>query len=132
MDTKMNTTKHMRIAGILQTLQSLMFSTFGIWYVILYIQDLQKGSHTFEFQMALLLAFLVFIGICQLWFGISLAMQKGWTKRIGGYICCIPSLIFSTPPVIVGAYTIWVLVQVRKGGFREPSIEHEALGAIGK
>jgi len=110
----MKSSKHMIVAGALQVAQSFMLLVFGSIYTILYIRDLQEGSHDFELTLFLMLALALFIGICQLWFGISLAMQKRWTTRRIGFICCAPSLIGSYPPVILGAYTIWVLVQAKK------------------
>ena len=109
----MKWSKHLKIAGALQIAHSFMLIPFAVIYVILYIRDLQEGSHTFELLMALILALALFVGVCQLWFGISLAMQKRWTTGVVGYICCGPSLIFF-PPLIIAAYTIWGLVQTNK------------------
>lgn len=110
----MKSSKHMIVAGALQVVQSLTLLVFGTLYVILYIRDLQEGSQDFELTMFLFLTLALFVGVCQLWFGISLAMQKRWTRRRVGFICCAPSLIGSYPPLILGAYTIWVLVQANK------------------
>ena len=109
----MKSSKHMIVSGALQVVQSFMLLGFGTIYIILYIRNLQEGSQDFELTMFLILALALFAGVCQLWFGISLAMQKRWTTRRIGFICCAPSLI-NYPPVILGAYTIWVLVKTNK------------------
>ena len=93
----MKASKHMIVAGALQVVQSFMLLVFGTIYIILYIRDLQEGSQDFESTMFLMLALALLVGVCQLWFGISLAMQKRWTTRRNGFICCAPSLIISYP-----------------------------------
>ena len=105
----MKTSKHLKIAGALQIVQSLGLLQFGL-YVIPYILEIQEGSQTLDDSM-LILAPLLFVGACQFWFGIALIRQKQWVKGVRGFLCCAPSLF---PPVILGAYTIWVLVQANK------------------
>lgn len=131
-ETEMTANKHMKIAGILQIVTSLMSLPFGIMYVVLYIRDIQEGTYTYEFQMALLLALILFMAACPLWFGIAILMKKRWVTRVPGFLCCIPSLFFFTIPLVAGVYTIWVLIRIRRVGSREPSTEHEALGASGR
>lgn len=111
----MKTNAHLRIAGILQIAQSLMILPFSIMYVVLYIQDLREGTHTFALHMALILAIILIAASCQLWLGISLIMKKQWTTRVWGFICCAPGLIAFPQGTLIGAYTIWVMVQVRRG-----------------
>lgn len=114
----MKYSKHLKIAGALQIVQTSMGLLFGIMYVILYVLNIQEGSQRFELQMALLLAFLLLIGIGPLWFGISLVMQKPWTTRVWGFVCCAPSL-FSFP-MLIGAYTLWVMIMVRQANAKAP------------
>jgi hypothetical protein len=127
---KMEASKHLRIAGALQIVQSLTSLPFGVIYVVLYIRDLQEGSHTFEFLMALILALAIFIGLCQLWFGSSLAMQKRWTTRVWGFICCAPGLIMF--PMLFSAYTLWVLIMVNQKETCSSSAENDDQGAMKK
>ena len=120
----MKSSKHMIVAGALQVVQSFMLLGFGTIYIILYIRDLQEGSQDFELTMFLILALALFVGVCQLWFGISLAMQKRWTKRVWGFICCVPGLFH---PILFSAYTLWVLIMVRREDAKvtEPPLSRE-------
>jgi hypothetical protein len=118
----MKTSKHLKIAGALQIVQSLTLLPFGAIYIILCIRDLQESPKTFVLFMALIIALSLFVGVCQLWFGISLAMQKRWTTRVWGFICCVPGLI--SFPMLFSAYALWVLIMVRREGAKvtEPAI----------
>jgi hypothetical protein len=53
-------------------------------------------------------------GVVQIWFGISLIMQKQWTSQIAGFIiCAIFGLVGIPVGTVVNGYTLWVLIMVR-------------------
>lgn len=106
--------KHLRIAGALQIVQAITFSLIGVLYVIFGFLDVQASpkdaSEHFVLLLTLILAVALFVGVWQLWFGISLARQKPWITRVWGFICCVPSL--ASFPHLIGAYTLWALIRV--------------------
>ena len=104
--------KHLKIAGALQIVQALMTLAFSILYIIILIGELQEGSQALDARM-LILVLLFFVGVCQLWFGISLITQKRWTTRLGGFIFCALGLPGFPVGTAISGYTIWVLIMVR-------------------
>jgi len=108
----MNISKHLKIAGALQVVQGLYVSVFSILYIIILIRKLQEGSQTLDDRMWIL-GFLLLVGVCQLWFGISLAMQKRWTTRVVGFIFCALGLAGFPVGTAISGYTLWVLIMVR-------------------
>jgi len=114
----MKSSKHMKIAGALQLLQGIQSLLFGAYGALPIILGLQGGSNDlaemFEFLPTLILAIIILAGTVQTWFGIALIKQRQWVTRPAGFICCVPSFFPATPPVLVGVYTLWVLVQINK------------------
>ena len=112
----MNTSKHMKIAGVLQLVQSLPFLLGGILYTFALIYDLQAGKHEWNesWGFFLILAVLIFLGVCQVCFGVSLTMQKQWATRVAGFICCAIGLPFIPGGTAISGYTLWVLIMVRR------------------
>jgi vacuolar-type H+-ATPase subunit I/STV1 len=111
----MNTSKHMKIAGVLQLLQGLLFLLGGTLYTIALISDLQTGVHELNdsWSFFLVLAVALFMGTCQVCFGLALVMRKQWATRVSGFICCAIGLPFIPFGTAISAYTLWVLIMVR-------------------
>ena len=111
----MNTSKHIKIAGVLQLVHGLPFLLGGILYTFALIYDLQAGKHEWNESWGdfLILAVLIFLGVCQVCFGVSLTMQKQWATRIAGFICCAIGLPVIPVGTAISGYTLWVLLQVK-------------------
>jgi hypothetical protein len=107
----MKWSKHLKIAGALQIVQSLTLIPGTGSYIIWCFRDIHESPPAFALFIILIIALVLFIGVCQLLFGISLIMQKRWTTRRWGLICCAPGLI--SFPMLFSAYTLWVLIMVR-------------------
>lgn len=107
--------KHLKIAGALQIALGLLTLIPGAFYVAEIIQNPQvfEGDGLAGLILvALFFAFCFLSGGAQVWFGCALARQKQWTTNVGGFICC--ALGFLNPlGIVISAYTLWVLVQVR-------------------
>jgi vacuolar-type H+-ATPase subunit I/STV1 len=106
----------MKIAGVLQLVQGLPFLLGGILYTCALIRDLRAGLHEWNESRAffLILAFLLFLGVCQVCFGFSLTMQKQWATRVAGFICCSLGFVFFPFGTAISGYTLWVLLQMKK------------------
>ena len=111
----MNTSKHMKIAGVLQLVQSLPFLLGGILYTFALIYDLQAGKHEWNesWGVFLILAVCLFLAVCQVWLGLSLVMQKQWVTRVAGFLCCAIGFLFFPLGTAISGYTFWVLIMVR-------------------
>ena len=111
----MNTSSHMMIAGVLQLVQGLPFLLGGILYTFALIYDLQAGKHEWNesWRFFLILAVLIFLGVCQVCMGLALTMQKKWATRVAGFICCSIGLLFIPVGTAISGYTLWVLLQVK-------------------
>ena len=111
----MNLTKHLKIAGALQLVQGLPFLLGGILYTIALIRDLQTGLHELNESgsIILILTIALFIGVCQVCFGLSLVMQKQWVTRVAGFLCCTIGLLFFPLGTAISGYIFWVLLQVK-------------------
>ena len=108
----MNISKHLIIAGALQAGLGMLLLP-GVLYVIQYILEIQEGSQALDGWMMLIVALIPLYGACQLWFGISLIMQKQWTTRIVGFIFCALGLLIFPVGTAISVYTLWVLIMVR-------------------
>jgi hypothetical protein len=104
----------MKIAGVLQIIQSFMLLQFSVLFVVRVILDLREGSIPLSEHLELIpllaLALTLVIGACQIWFGICLTKQRPWTTRVWGFLCCAPGLFVF--PIVFSAYTLWVLIWV--------------------
>jgi vacuolar-type H+-ATPase subunit I/STV1 len=111
----MKQSRHLKIAGVLQLVQGVPLLLGGILYVFALIRDLQTGVHELNESgsIILILAVCLFIGVCQVCFGLSLTMQKQWTRRVAGFICCALGLVFFPFGTAISGYTLWVLIMVR-------------------
>jgi hypothetical protein len=116
-----NVSKHLKIAGYLQIVQGLFDSVFSILYIIILIRELQEGSPAFDGRM-LSFAFTLLVGVCLLWFGISLVMQKRWTTRVWGFIFCAPGLIAFPVGTAISGYALWVVIRGEDAKVTEPAI----------
>jgi uncharacterized membrane protein len=117
----MNTGKHLKIAGALQFVPGSMWLLFGSFAVVRIILDLLAGSQELSEMLdplTLLISPIIILGgVVQIWFGISLIMQKQWTSQIAGFIiCAIFGLVGIPVGTVVNGYTLWVLMQVKKEG----------------
>jgi hypothetical protein len=106
----MKQSRHLKIAGVLQLVQGVPLLLGGILYVFALIRDIHESPPAFALFIVLIIALALFVGVCQLWFGISLVMQKRWTTRVWGFVCCALGLI--SFPMLFSAYTLCVLILV--------------------
>ena len=110
----MDASKHLKIAGALQIVLSLPQLLIGVFFIIMHILYLQEeGLHAFELYMLFTLSIMPFAGACLLWFGISLVMQKQWTRGVVGLIICALGLVSFPLGTAISGYTLWVLLQVK-------------------
>ena len=114
----MKTDRHMKIAGVLQMVQSIPLLLFGGYYIISIIQAFLNDSQGWGelpevILMILAIAFIFVYGVVLAWFGYSLIMQKQWTTRVGGLLCSIAGCLLF--PHIISIYTLWVWLQANKG-----------------
>ncbi len=90
----MKSNKHLKIAGVLQVAQSIPLLLMGAMAVVMTISELwadeKELGEIFEFLPTLMLVLILLGGGVMVWFGISLAMEKQWTRRVWGYVCCVP------------------------------------------
>ena len=113
----MTTSKHLTIAGVLQLVQSIPLLLFSAYYIAEIILVLRDGSQELGelsegiFMLSLFAVILLAEGAV-VWFGIALIKQKQWTRRVGGFVCCVPGLL--SMPIVISVYTLWALVQMNK------------------
>jgi hypothetical protein len=112
-ENTMKRSKHIIIAGALQVAQSLTLITGAGRYIFIYICQLQEGSQTLDDRMVIL-ALILLYGACLLWFGISLLLQKQWTRQVAGIICCALGLVVFPIGTAISGYTFWVLLQANR------------------
>ena len=105
----MNSGKHLKIAGILQFVPGIMWLRFGSLACIdLWIKEV-------DLLTLLIAPFIVLGGALQIWFGLSLIMQKQWTSRIAGFIICAIFGLLGIPiGTVVNGYTLWTLMRISK------------------
>ena len=108
----MERSKHLKIAGALQIVQSFTLIAFASRYLIPYVRELQEGSQALDDRM-LILALILLCGACQLWFGISLIMQKQWTTHVVGFIFCALGFLGFPVGTAISGYTLWAVIVVR-------------------
>jgi hypothetical protein len=113
----MNASTHLKISGVLQIVQGVMMLLFGAYGVVgnffnsPWPDSLEPGELSEIIYIILIIACIFLAGGLQVWFGRSLVMQKQWTTRVGGFICCIPGLC--SWPFLISVYTLVVLVMVQ-------------------
>ena len=109
----MTVSKHLKIAGVLQIVQSIPLLLFSAYYIAEILLGPQELGELSEIIFMLSLFVLIFLcGGVVVWFGIALIKQKQWTRRVGGFICCVPGLL--SMPIVISVYTLWVLVRMNK------------------
>jgi hypothetical protein len=122
----MNISKHLKIAGVLQVIQGIMMLLFGLYGVFGNFFNPWADSPEWEFskstRIILMLTLIFLFGGIQTWFGFSLARQRQWTTRVGGFICCVLGF-FSFPPVFsLYAFVVLLLVNKAKTRVTEPPL----------
>ena len=125
----MNTSRHLKIAGVLQMVQGIMMLLFGVFGAVGNFfnprADSQELGELSEVIFIILILACIFLaGAIQAWFGISLAMQKRWTTRIGGFIFCALGLPGFPVGTAISGYTLWVLIMVRGENAKVTEPEH--------
>ena len=115
----MNTGKHLKIAGVLQIVHGIILFLFGIYGVVGNFfnprsDSLEAGELPEVILIILILTAIFLAGGVQVWFGRSLVLQKQWTARVGGFILCVVSALHGgLEGIVIGGYTLWVLIMVR-------------------
>jgi hypothetical protein len=108
-EDQMNPSKHLKIAGTLQFVPGIMWLGFGS------LANINQWINGKDLLTSLIAPIIVLGGGLQIWFGISLIMQKQWISQSAGFIlCAIFSLVGIPVGTVVNLYTLWVLMQINK------------------